>query len=74
MKASENQYISVSKRDLVLFGCLVFHVTWYLWDVCCLDLSRCASDHFLERSDMALCILVKMREQPSFVYINMSGG
>lgn len=59
-----NIYLSISKRDLVVLGCLVFHVTWYMCD-CCLDLTSHASVLFLKRkSDLALCILGKMREQP----------
>lgn len=53
-----NKYLSVSVRDLVLLGCLVFRVTWYVCDVCCLDLTSHGPVLFLQRnSDLALCIL-----------------
>lgn len=58
-------HLSVSKRSDQLLGCLVFHVTWYVCDVCCLNVTHHASVLFLKRkSDLALCILVRMREQP----------
>lgn len=54
-----SKYLSVSVRDLlVLLDCLVLHVTWYVCDVCCLDLTSHARVLFLQRKwDSALCIL-----------------
>lgn len=53
-----NKYLSVSIGDLVLLGCLVFRVTWYVCDVCCLDFTSHTQIFFpLGILDLALCVL-----------------